>query len=441
MGPPAAVIRAFVFLVVLSACPSRKPPSEAEDLAAYLDRVAQLDAKAREQEVARWQLDRAHFERLIVEPFRGAYDGYDAKFKARIPELGDSLAELFAKPVVRKHFAGDPDLTPSQSRLRWTVPVMYPAYVVRAIDTAFVRLDGHWYALAGLDEAIVDKARAIDPTCAARLELAGPPGPCTDVGWAIADAALRGGGDRFIHACKLAAPHCQLHGLAELDAAVRELQIVRNTEASTGQATFQSLACTKPTYNVRDDIGGFVQINDRGCHTCSFVAEPDNSRVLEAYAHALRDQPAAFRAAAGLTQISVCSHIEQRGEVEITVGGTIDPQRGGLFLLTGEFDLTGAEVVAHEMFHLFDRHPKMLRYAAHDEEWPTEGGYVNDYARSRVREDHATVYQFMIARPAELCAAAAKDPLILKKAQLIRNRIASVIEDVSYLDKRLPCLQ
>jgi hypothetical protein len=47
----------------------------------------------------------------------------------------------------------------------------------------------------------------------------------------------------------------------------------------------------------------------------------------------------------------------------------------------------------------------------------------------------------MIARPAELCAAAAKDPLILKKAQLIRNRIASVIEDVSYLDKRLPCLQ
>jgi hypothetical protein len=412
MGPA----RALALLVAVAGCPSHATSTPEQRLAKFL-----------EQGGTAHKLDRATFDSIVVEPFRSLYDDYA---KQPLPMLSGPI-------VVRKQFAGDPALSPSQVRLRWALPVMYPAYVAQG--AVFVEVRGDWKTLTGLDEAMLVRVRALDATCAARLDLTGPPGTCTDAGWAIADAALRGGGDRFVRACKLAAPHCPLHGLDELDAAVRELKITRNTAASTGHPTMASVACTKPNYTVRDDMGGFVEIRDKGCHTCTFVAEPDNSPVLDGYAHALRDEPAEFLAAAGLKQISVCSNIEQRGDAELVVGGTIDPQAGGLLLLTGEFDLTGEEVVAHELFHLFDRHPKLLRYASVDEEWPA-GGFVNDYARTRVREDHATVYQYMMARPDELCAAAATDSRILKKAQLIRSRIASVIGDVSYLDQRLPCL-
>lgn len=188
MGTAAAI----ALLVVCASCekqPQAQPP-EAR-LAAFL----QSDPKI-------IPLDRASFDRIVVEPFRRLYDDYVARFAAAPPASSPSP---FA---VRRQFAGDPALTRSEARLRWALPVMYPAYVVTTLDTVFVEVDGHWHALSGLDDALLERVRMLDAACAFRLELAGPPGPCSDVGWVVADAALRGDKARLDHACALAATAC-----------------------------------------------------------------------------------------------------------------------------------------------------------------------------------------------------------------------------------------
>jgi hypothetical protein len=180
-------------LVVLAACSS---PSHHESTPE--DRLASYLTHAGSAEVATWKLGREDFHQIVVDPFRQLYDDYAAQFDAHPPVLG---------PVeVRRHFASDPAMTSSQVRLRWTLPAMYPAYT--ALGTVFVDDHGHWRSLAGLDEAMLARIRALDPACADRLLLVGPPGTCTDVGWAVADAGLRGDQARFAHVCQLAATAC-----------------------------------------------------------------------------------------------------------------------------------------------------------------------------------------------------------------------------------------
>lgn len=412
--------------LALVGCAKPAKPTPEQRLATYLHNLGAHGG-------APQKLDRATFDQIVVDPFRSLYDDYA---RQPVPALTGPIA-------VRRHFAGDLELTPAQVRLRWTLPVMYPAYVAQG--AVFVEAHGEWRTLAGLDEAMLARIRALDATCAARLATAGPPGPCTDAGWAIADAGLRRDTARFTRACQLAATACPLHGLDDLDAALHDRKLARNTASTIGAPTVDSASCTKPEYKIRDELGGVIILRDKGCYTCTVAPENDTYRIVGEYARGLRDEPNAFLDAANFHQLTLCSHIQQldkdASDNEMMVGGTIDPQNGGLFLLEGDIDLTGEEVVAHELFHLFDRHPKLLQYARHDDEWPTDGGYVNAYARKSVREDHATVYQYMMAHPKELCEHAAADPVVLTKARLIRARIASVIGDVSYLDQRLPCLQ
>lgn len=69
-------------------------------------------------------------------------------------------------------------------------------------------------------------------------------------------------------------------------------------------------------------------------------------------------------------------------------------------------------------------------------------GGISAISRARpssalLREDHATVYQFAMARPAELWAA---DASVLAKARLIRDRIAVSLGDADHLVQRAPCL-
>lgn len=189
-------MRALAIVLVVAACSGPTARPDDEDLARYLHHVATLDGTSRREEIATWHLDRPSFDRIVVLPFRDAYDGYTAHFAEHVGELATSLP---AQPAVRRHFAGDKALSPSQARLRWTLPVMYPSYVVDGIDTVFVRIDDHWRVLAGLDDAMLDRARALDPSCAARLA-----GPVTDFTWMIADAAMRADPARFARACQLA---------------------------------------------------------------------------------------------------------------------------------------------------------------------------------------------------------------------------------------------
>lgn len=200
-------------LAVLIACnapPPRPAPGSATDLAEYLRTIAGADETTREHAVAGWLVPEATWNRTIVPAWRGLYAEYTAQFASRVPIAAAQLASL--DPVTtRRHWAGDPHLTLAEARLRWALPVQYPSMVAdvggHPVDAVFI-YDGSWRALLGLDELVLAHVRALDADCAAKVALAGPLGKCTEIGFVVADAALRGNRADLDRACRMAATMC-----------------------------------------------------------------------------------------------------------------------------------------------------------------------------------------------------------------------------------------
>ena len=210
-------MNARFLLVALVACNAAPPPppapGSAEQLAEYLRTVAGTDETTREREVATWILPEATWNKTIVIPWRVLYAEYAAQFTANAKVTITQLASL--DPVTtRRHYAGDRRLTLGEARLRWALPVQYPSMVAELgghpLDAVFVYDVGndHWRALLGLDGLALAHVRALDADCAAKLELAGPLGHCTEIGYVVAAAALRGGGPDLARACRMAATMC-----------------------------------------------------------------------------------------------------------------------------------------------------------------------------------------------------------------------------------------
>jgi len=208
-------------IATTAACGSPAPPprpGSPEALAAYLATVVGADATTRQREVASWLAPPALWDVTLVEPYRPLYAEYQRAFAAELPALVDRLAH--PGPVTaRRHFAGDPRLTPAEARDRWALPVLFPSLVAEAggapIDAVFVSEGPAWRALVGLDQVVLARVAALDPGCAAHLALAGPLGHCTDVGAAIVGAAQTGpalrtapADDPLAHVCRLAETLC-----------------------------------------------------------------------------------------------------------------------------------------------------------------------------------------------------------------------------------------
>ncbi|MEO6771893.1 MAG: hypothetical protein ABI467_02595 [Kofleriaceae bacterium] len=205
---------ALVALVAGVACHDAPPPAKTgtpDELAAYLDTVAGADEATRKREVASWIVDETTWSRDIVAPYRALYNEYVAGFDAQVPAMVAELAPLGAV-TARRHYAGDRRLVPAQIRARWAVPVEFPSMVAelagKPIATVFIFDGARWRALLGLDQIVMAHVAALDPACANKLALAGPPGRCTEVGWLVVDSALRQQRERFAHACELAATLC-----------------------------------------------------------------------------------------------------------------------------------------------------------------------------------------------------------------------------------------
>ncbi|HEX7701519.1 MAG TPA: hypothetical protein VF403_12370 [Kofleriaceae bacterium] len=201
-------------VVASGAChdaPQGVKPGTPDELAAYLKTVAGADKQTRKREVSTWIVDETTWSRDVVEPYRGLYSEYVAGFDAQVPAL---VAQLASAGVVtaRRHYAGDKRLTLAEARLRWAVPVQFPSVVAeldgKPIDAVFVHDGGRWRALVGLDPLMLAHVAALDPACEKLIEHAGPSGRCTEVGWLVADSALRGDRQRFAHACQLASTLC-----------------------------------------------------------------------------------------------------------------------------------------------------------------------------------------------------------------------------------------
>ncbi len=191
--------------------PPPPPAGTPAELAAYLRTVAGADEATRAREVASWIVGETTWSRDIVEPYTALHGEYVRAFDAQMPAMIARLAPL-GEITARRHFAGDLRLTPAQARMRWAVPVQFPSAVAELggtpIDAVFLHDGAHWRALLGLDSIMLAHVAALDPACAKRVALAGPPGRCTEVSWLVADAALRAQPARFAHACTLATTLC-----------------------------------------------------------------------------------------------------------------------------------------------------------------------------------------------------------------------------------------
>lgn len=201
-----------VALVALAACSSAAaPPGSPEALVAYLQRVMAADEATRQREIASWQLPAALWDRTVVAPYRPLHADYQRAFTAESPALVARLAQG-GTVTARRHYAGDPRLTRPQARDRWALLPLFPSLVAEGggepIDAVFVPDGARWRALVGLDAVVRARVAALDPRCAANLALAGPAGHCTDVGAAVALAALRTDRDQLAHVCRLAEALC-----------------------------------------------------------------------------------------------------------------------------------------------------------------------------------------------------------------------------------------
>jgi len=229
-GPTVRIARrariALAALAALAACrrAPAPPPGTAEDLAAYLAGLAAGDPEAAARELARWPLDRALWQRTVVGPYRAVWDQLapEGRLRALRGELRRGAV------TARRHYAGDPRLTPGQFWQRWALPPLYPSFVVeidgRPLDTVFLHDGVRWRALAGLDELIAARVRTLDPGCAALLDGVIASAACASACWAVADAALRIGArggpspgeqpgehdrrDPFARSCRIAANLC-----------------------------------------------------------------------------------------------------------------------------------------------------------------------------------------------------------------------------------------
>jgi len=116
---------------------------------------------------------------------------------------------------------------------------------------------------------------------------------------------------------------------------------------------------------------------------------------------------------------------------------------------------TTADIVHHELFHLFEfevmydiavddvawraQNPAGFQYATPEAGTPRPFGFVNSYATTNDREDRASVFELLMARPDELCEIAKDDPIVREKAQLVWERTA-IVTGEAFLRRRAPCV-
>jgi hypothetical protein len=197
-----------------------------------------------------------------------------------------------------------------------------------------------------------------------------------------------------------------------------------------------------------------THLGDR-CVRCE-VARRDNTAgieptLIDSAAITFAMYPPALLTATHVEHVALCRRIEVAdGDMSAAGMALLDQHR--ILVSVGAFeqlshDLTIDRVIHHELFHLLDyagehyyadrewlglNPPKFayvdpeMQYRDRDLATARPFGFVRSYATQNEAEDRASTFELVFAQPAELCAIAAKDPIVAKKVALIKKRIAKV---------------
>ncbi len=157
----------------------------------------------------------------------------------------------------------------------------------------------------------------------------------------------------------------------------------------------------------------------------------------------IAEYPEPLLAASGLREIGACSRIvDSRGEE----AGLAELGAHRILIADGGRDATA--VIHHEMFHLLDYehwsgwHPIDRPFPRGSQVGLTRPhGFVDDYATTNATEDKASTYEYVMARPEELCAIAREDRVVRAKAALIWSFVADLAGSDTFLRRHAACVE
>jgi hypothetical protein len=194
----------------------------------------------------------------------------------------------------------------------------------------------------------------------------------------------------------------------------------------------------------------------RRCMRCQLLGESDAlpSTALDEIVAAFARYPAQVLETSNIKHVVLCRKLAAGAK---EMDGLADPAARVLFVSVNSllemrvgFD-TGrlAETVHHEVFHLMDRNQVIddewhglnasgFVYASREDQHARPEGFVNAYAATNPVEDRASVFQFLMSRPDELCALANSDPIVAAKTRLLWQRLG-MVADLSFLRGSVAC--
>lgn len=187
----------------------------------------------------------------------------------------------------------------------------------------------------------------------------------------------------------------------------------------------------------------------RRCLRCELVGEHDRvpDAAFEEVVAAFARYPTALLEAAQIEQVALCRRLVTNGEA---VAGLADQDARRLYVSLEPLLAVSAtfstdvllETVHHEVYHLLDFAQAPTRrvddpewngvnasgfvYGPRAEDWTRPFGFVNAYAATNAVEDRASVFQFLMAKPQELCELVEGDPIVAAKARLVWQRLGAV---------------
>lgn len=203
------------------------------------------------------------------------------------------------------------------------------------------------------------------------------------------------------------------------------------------------------------------------CVRCELADERTrvDGAVFEATTRAFSRYPTAALEAARIDYVAICRDIvyAQAGEPHHPAGLADVRGRGMLISLAYFLDgadaargsLTAEDIAHHELFHLLE-YARMPDEVADDPQWNLHNpvgfaygdedaaagrqpGFINFYAMTNPVEDRASVFQYLMASPDELCALARTDDAVRAKAAIIWRRVARLV-DARFLRERARCV-
>jgi hypothetical protein len=179
-------------------------------------------------------------------------------------------------------------------------------------------------------------------------------------------------------------------------------------------------------------------------------APPPTDAALAAIAAGLARLPASFVGAARLERLAVCERLRDDHDATPDLAGLADNGRRRM-LIALDSSRPLDQIVAHELFHLFDSaqidarppgwaelNPPGFRYGA----FGPAAGFAETYGQTNADEDRATVFAELVGDGPAFCDRAAEDPILRRKGAWLRDHIARVVPpgDAAFIARAAPCL-